>query len=134
MQISALLTSTGFSTETTNPKCVKTFIYKKRKILIMKTIRSVDVKTFVAYGAVLVAFWTFIFGLYYWILGWIFGAQSWWIDMNFVNWSAYTFVTLLAVLWRSLVNALGGALAGLVVALVYNAVASMMGGIKLNLE
>jgi len=33
-----------------------------------------------------------------------------------------------------LINALGGALAGLVVALVYNAVAGMMGGVKINLE
>jgi len=100
----------------------------------MKTIRSVDVKSFVIYGAVLAAFWTFVFGLYYWILGWIFGAQAWWIDMNLLNWSAYSFVTFLAVLWRSLINALGGALGGLVVALVYNAVAGMMGGVKLNLD
>ena len=49
----------------------------------MKSIKSVDVKSFVLYGAVLAAFWTFVFGLYYWVLGWIFGAQSWWIDMNF---------------------------------------------------
>ncbi len=96
----------------------------------MRTIKSVDVKSFVLYGAVLAAFWTFMFGLYYWILGWIFGAQSWWIDMNLVNWSAYSMVTFLAVFWRSLINALGGALAGLVVALVYNAVAGMMGGVK----
>jgi ABC-type Fe3+ transport system permease subunit len=100
----------------------------------MKTIKSVDVKSFVIYGAVLFALWTFIFGLYYWILGWIFGAQSFWIDMNLANWSAYTFSTFLSVIWRSFVNALGGALGGLVVALVYNAVAGMMGGIKLNLE
>ena len=100
----------------------------------MKAIRSVDVKSFVIYGAVLAAFWTFAFGLYYWILGWIFGAQSWWIDMNLLNWSAYSFVTFLTVIWRSLINALGGALAGLLVALVYNAVAGMMGGIKLNVE
>jgi len=33
-----------------------------------------------------------------------------------------------------LINALGGALGGLVVALVYNAVAGMMGGVKINLE
>jgi hypothetical protein len=100
----------------------------------LKTIKSVNVTSFVIYGAVLVAFWTFALGLYYWILGWIFSAQAWWIDMNFVNWSAYSFATFLAVIWRSLVNALGGALAGLVVALVYNAVAGIMGGVKLNLE
>ena len=100
----------------------------------MKTIRSVDVGSFVLYGAVLAAFWTFAFGLYYWILGWIFGAQSWWIDMNLLNWSAYSFATFLAVIWRSLINALGGALAGLLVALVYNIVAGMMGGIKLKVE
>ena len=48
----------------------------------MKTIKSVNVTSFVIYGAVLVAFWTFVLGLYYWILGWLFGAQSIWIDMN----------------------------------------------------
>jgi hypothetical protein len=100
----------------------------------MKTIKSVDVGSFVLYGAVLAAFWTFAFGLWYWVLGWLFGASSWWIDMNLANWSAYTFATFLSVFWRSLVNALGGALAGLVVALVYNAVAGMMGGVKLNLQ
>ena len=100
----------------------------------MKSIKSVYVKSFVLYGAVLAAFWTCMFGLYYWILGWIFGAQTWWIDMNLVNWTAYTMVTFLSVFWRSLINALGGALAGLVVALVYNAVAGMMGGVKLNLD
>lgn len=100
----------------------------------MKTIKSVNVSSFVIYGAVLVALWTFVIGLYYWILGWIFGAQSWWIDMNLVNWSAYTFATFLAVIWRSLINALSGALAGFVVALVYNAVAGMMGGVKITLE
>ena len=100
----------------------------------MKTIKSVNVSSFVLYGAVLAAFWTFAFGLYYWILGWIFGAQSWWIDMNLLNWSGYTLVTFMAVIWRSLINALGGALGGLVVALVYNAVAGMMGGVKLNLD
>ena len=100
----------------------------------MKTIKSVDVKSFVIYGAVLFALWTFIFGLYYWILGWIFGAQSFWIDMNLANWSAYTFSTFLSVIWRSLINALGGALGGLVVALIYNAVAGMMGGVKIELE
>ena len=100
----------------------------------MKTIKSVNVKSFVIYGAVLFALWTFIFGLYYWLMGWIFGAQSFWIDMNLVNWSAYTFQTFLSVIWRSLINALGGALGGLLVALVYNAVAGMMGGVKIELE
>ena len=100
----------------------------------MKTIKSVNVTSFVLYGAVLVAFWTFALGLYYWILGWMFGAQAWWIDMNLANWTAYTFATFLSVIWRSLINALGGALGGLVVALVYNAVAGMMGGVKINLE
>ena len=100
----------------------------------MKTIKSVNVTSFVLYGAVLAAFWTFAFGLYYWILGWIFGAQSWWIDMNLANWTAYSVATFMAVIWRSLINALGGALAGLLIALVYNVVAGMMGGIKLNLD
>jgi ABC-type Fe3+ transport system permease subunit len=100
----------------------------------MKTIKSVNITSFVLYGAVLAAFWTFAFGLYYWILGWIFGAQSWWIDMNLANWTAYSVATFMTVIWRSLINALGGALAGLLIALVYNAVAGMMGGIKLNLD
>jgi hypothetical protein len=110
------------------------YTYTKRRIVNMKAIKSVNVGSFVLYGAVLAAFWTFAFGLWYWILGWIFGAQSWWIDMNLVNWSAYTFTTFLSVFWRSLVNALGGALGGLLVALVYNAVAGAMGGLKLNIE
>lgn len=100
----------------------------------MKAIKSVNVGSFVLYGAVLVALWTLAFGIYYWILGWIFGAQSWFIDMNLVNWTAYTFRTFLSVFWRMFVNGLGGALAGLVVALVYNAVAGVMGGIKVELD
>ena len=100
----------------------------------MRAIKSVSVGSFTLYGALLAALWTFVFGFIYWILGWIFGAQSWWIDMNLANWTVYNFVTFLAVFWRSLINALGGALAGLVVALVYNAVAGMMGGVKINLE
>jgi hypothetical protein len=51
--------------------------------------------------------------------------------MNLGHWTAYTFQT---VTWRSLINAIPGALAGLLIALVYNAVAGMMGGIKINLE
>jgi hypothetical protein len=100
----------------------------------MRTIKSLNIGSVVLYGAVLAAMWTFVFGLYYWIMGWIFGAQSWWIDMNLVNWSAYTVATFFTVVWRSLINALGGALAGLLVALVYNAVAGFMGGIKIELE
>ena len=86
------------------------------------------------YGFVLVAFWTFVIGLYYWILGWIFGAQSWFIDVTLANWTEYTLRTFLNVIWQALLNGVGGALAGLVVALVYNAVAGMMGGIKIELE
>jgi hypothetical protein len=100
----------------------------------MKAIKSVSVGSFALYGAVLAVFWTFVFGLSYWLLGWIFGAQSWWIDMNLGNWTAYTFQTFLMVIGRSLINAIPGALAGLLIALVYNAVASMMGGIKIDLE
>ena len=100
----------------------------------MKAIRRIDIGSAVIYGAVLFAFWTLVVGIYYWILGWIFGAQSWFIDMNLANWTAYSFSTLLAILWKMLVNGIGGALAGLVVGLVYNAVAGVMGGIKLEVE
>ena len=100
----------------------------------MRTIKSVKISSLVWYGFVLVAFWTFVFGLYYWILGWIFGAQSWFIDVTLANWTEYTLRTLLSVLWQALLNGVGGALSGLVVALVYNAVAGMMGGIKIELE
>lgn len=100
----------------------------------MKTIKSVNVASFVLYGAVLAIFWTFVFGLWYWILGWLFGASSWWIDMNLVNWSGYTISAFFLVIWRSLVNGVGGALAGLVIALVYNLVAGVMGGLKLKIE
>jgi hypothetical protein len=54
--------------------------------------------------------------------------------MNVINWSGYALVTFVAIFWRMMVNALGGALAGLVIALVYNAVAGMMGGLKINVE
>ena len=67
-------------------------------------------------------------------MGWIFGAQSWFIDMNLANWTAFTFRTLIAVIWRMFINGLGGALAGLIIALFYNAVAGVMGGIKIELE
>ena len=100
----------------------------------MKTIKSVNVGSFALYGAVLAAFWTVVFGLYYWVLGWLFGAQSIFIDMNLGNWTVYSFYTFGLVFLRALLAALGGALAGLVVAWVYNIVAGMMGGIKLNVE
>ena len=100
----------------------------------MKTIKSVNVGSFALYGAVLAAFWTVVFGLYYWVLGWLFGAQSIFIDMNLGNWTVYSLYTFGLVFLRALLAALGGALAGLVVAWVYNIVAGMMGGIKLNVE
>ena len=100
----------------------------------MKTIKSVEVKSFVLYGAVLAAFWTFAFGFVIWIFGWIFGAQSWWIDMNLGNWTVYSLYTFIMVFARALVAAIGGALAGLVVAVVYNFVAGQMGGLKLNIN
>jgi hypothetical protein len=100
----------------------------------MKTIKSIKVGSAALYGAVLAAFWTLIFGLVYWILGWIFGAQSWYVNMNLGNWTVYTMGTFIAVIGSALVAAAAGALAGLVVAVVYNAVAGMMGGIKIELE
>jgi hypothetical protein len=100
----------------------------------MKTIKSVNIGSFVLYAALLAAFWTFVFGLVYWILGWIFGARSFWIDMNLINWTGYTLATFFSVIWRSVVNGLIGALAGLVLALVYNLVAGAMGGLKINVE
>lgn len=100
----------------------------------MKTIKKFDVGTAALYGAVLFAFWTLVIGIYYWVMGWIFGAQSWFIDMNLANWTGYTFTTLLAIIWKMFVNGLGGALAGFIVALVYNAVAGIMGGLKFNVD
>jgi hypothetical protein len=106
----------------------------KRDFSTMRTIKSVNVGSFALYGAVLAAFWTFVFGLYIWVLGWIFGAQSWFIDMNLGNWTVYTMTTFGLVFLRAFIAALGGALAGWVIALVYNFVAAMMGGLKINLE
>jgi len=61
---------------------------------------------------VLVAFWTLAFGIYFWLVGWLFGAQSF-IDMNLGMWTEYTFKTFLSVIWRIFINGIGGALAGL---------------------
>jgi hypothetical protein len=100
----------------------------------MKTIKSVKVGSFVLYGAILAAFWTLVFGWVYWILGWLFGATSLWIDMNLGNWTVYSVTTFIAVIGRAIISAAGGAIAGLVIAVVYNIVAGMSGGIKLNVE
>jgi len=100
----------------------------------MKSIRSLDVRSMVMYGAFLAALWTLIFGIYYWILGWIFGAQSWFIDMNLANWTGFTLLTLLSIIWKMFINGLGGGLAGAIIAWVYNLIAAGMGGIKLNIE
>ena len=99
-----------------------------------KALSSIDYGRAALYGAVLAASWTLVFGVYYWIVGWVFGAQAWFIDMNLGIWTAFTLQTALSVLWRMLVNGLGGALAGFVVAIMYNAVAAMMGGIVLELK
>lgn len=100
----------------------------------MKTIKKLDYGTTALYGAVLVAVWTLVYGIVIWLLGWIFGAQSWFIDMNLANWTGYTFSTLLSIVWKMFISGLGGALAGLVVALVYNIVAGIMGGLKIEVE
>ena len=100
----------------------------------MKQIRSIDLGRAALYGAVLVAFWTFAFGVYYWLIGWAFGSASWVVDMNLGIWTKFTLETALSVVWRMFVNGLGGALAGFFVALIYNAVAGMMGGIAIKLE
>ena len=50
------------------------------------------------YGAVLAALWTPALGIYYWLAGWIFGAQSWFIDMNLGIWTKFTLGTFLSVI------------------------------------
>jgi hypothetical protein len=100
----------------------------------MKTITSVKVGSFALYGAVLAALWTFVVGIYSWLLGWIFGAQSWFIDMNLGNWTVYTMTTFGLIFLKAFIMAFGGALAGAVIAWIYNIVAGMMGGLKVNLE
>ena len=100
----------------------------------MKTIKSINVRSAVIYSAILAGFWTLVFSVIYWILGWIFGASSAYINMNLGNWTVYTMGTFIAAVGRALVAAAVGALAGLVAALVYNLIAGMMGGIKIELE
>ena len=99
-----------------------------------KAIGSIDLGKAALYGAVLAAFWTLVFGIFYWILGWLFGAQAWFIDMNLGIWTEFTLATALSVVWKMILNGLAGAFAGFFVALVYNAVAGMMGGIVIQLN
>jgi hypothetical protein len=106
----------------------------EKELTSMKTVKSVNVGSFALYGAVLAAFWTFVFGVYYWLLGWIFGAQSWFIDMNLGNWTVYTMTTFGLIFLKAFIVAAGGALAGAVIAWIYNIVAGMMGGLKINVE
>ena len=100
----------------------------------MKTIKSINVRSAVIYSALLAGFWTLVFSVIYWILGWIFGATSAYINMNLGNWTVYTMGTFIAAVGRALVAAAVGALAGWVAALVYNLIAGMMGGIKIEVE
>lgn len=100
----------------------------------MKTIKSINVGSAVLYSALLAGFWTLVFSVIYWILGWIFGASSAYINMNLGNWTVYTMGTFIAAVGRALVAAAVGALAGLVVSVVYNLIASLMGGIKIDVE
>ncbi len=100
----------------------------------MKTIKSINVKTAVLYSALLAGFWTLVFSVIYWILGWIFGASSAYINMNQGNWTVYTMGTFIAAVGRALVAAAVGALTGLIAASVYNLIESMMGGIKIEVK
>ena len=97
----------------------------------MKAMKSNNGYSAALYGAILAAFWTVAFGWFMWILGWIFSATSIRIDMNLGNWTVYSMKTFIAVTGRALFFAAGGALAGLVVAVLYNLVAGMMGGLKI---
>ena len=54
--------------------------------------------------------------------------------MNLGLWTEYTLSTALGVLWKMIVNAIGGGILGLIIALVYNIVAGLMGGIKFELD
>jgi hypothetical protein len=99
-----------------------------------KTIRSVNVMSGVLYGAVLAATVTLVFGFYWWLLGAIRGGQSPLIDWTLGSFTSYSVRVLLSVLWSMVVNGIGGALTGLVVVLLYNAVAQVMGGLKISVE
>jgi hypothetical protein len=111
-----------------------TQIHDNKREITMKTIKSVNVGSFALYGAVLAALWAFVLGVYYWLLGWLFGAQSWYIDMNLGNWTVYTMTTFGLIFLKAFIAGAGGALAGAITGWIYNIVAGMMGGLKLNLE
>ena len=53
--------------------------------------------------------------------------------MNLANWTEYTLRTFLSVIWRMIVNGVGGTLAGLLIVLVYNAVAGLWAASNLSL-
>lgn len=99
-----------------------------------KAISSIDLGKAALYGAVLAGLWTLIFGIAFWVLGWLFGAQAWFIDMNLGNWTEYTLSTAISVFLSGVVNAAVGAVAGLFVAAIYNVVAGAMGGIVVTLD
>ena len=69
----------------------------------MKTIKSINIRSAVIYSAILAGFWTLVFSVIYWILGWIFGASSAYINMNLGNWTVYTMGTFIAAVGRALV-------------------------------
>jgi hypothetical protein len=94
----------------------------------------VNITSGVLYGAVLAATVTPIFGFSWWLLGWIRGGQSPLIDWTPGSFTSHSVQVLLSVLWSMVVDGTGGALTGLVVDLVYNAVAQVMGGIKISVE
>ena len=54
--------------------------------------------------------------------------------MNLGNWTIYTLTTFGLIFLKAIFAAIGGALGGLVIALVYNFVAGVMGGLKLKVE
>ncbi len=54
--------------------------------------------------------------------------------MNLGNWTVYTMTTFGLIFLKAFIVAVGGALAGAVIAWIYNIVAGMMGGLKINVE
>ena len=54
--------------------------------------------------------------------------------MNLGNWTVYTMTTFGLIFLKAFIVGAGGALAGAVIAWIYNIVAGMMGGLKINLQ